>query len=571
MEISRLSLLNTRTLCITFPYMSNQNIRPSYDTMMSLTTSIQCLVFAKAFNPWCFLVFPSTELKAEAELYLHNKMIGQHRLVVDTTKMMVPVEINNLEDTRDDHCLAVHGLANDTTEDDLRAVFFKAKHVIVVQRGGSAFLNYDRKEECKEDFLSGEYTKVKDVRVVVMFGHNVLLRPAIHEKKCDMIVKSDPCSKKRESWQPMLQFLSKNGDISELLDLLLSSDLVLERMLRQFSRSKGKREEVEKIKIKWLDVLVKRALEKYKLSESEASIYKRGDLRSLVEGIWIHFESMKAELDSIRRVRCRSRSQMSRNYHMTTHSRMEYEYEQEGIDFNHNSNVNKDNNDNSDYRVIVDMDIDISSHEIHEQLNMGPGCNSLSSYLEKKLLGLGLKQDLVTVETEKIMVSVKQVLRYVDKASMVQKDNVLQSLLAKYGYKPGHISDRLAAVLVAEWAGRGRIKAKAEQELLKSVDREKDANYSVDDGIIPSQIMGVEEGYPRMALVMAFFLHTQKGLEEQISKDLARAMVGVWITYGFTYQQMCEVCQGTGRKELKVEMLRRMLNTGRMNDICVMR
>ena len=64
-----------------------------------------------------------------------------------------------------------------------------------------------------------------------------------------------------------------------------------------------------------------------------------------------------------------------------------------------------------------------------------------------------------------------------------------------------------------------------------------------------------------MALVMAFFLHTQKGLEEHISKDLARAMVGVWITYGFTYKQMCEVCQGAARKEVKVEILRRMLNT----------
>ena len=61
---------NTRTLCITFPYMSYQIIRPSYDTMLALATGIQSLVFAKAFNSWCFMVFPSTELKAEAELCL---------------------------------------------------------------------------------------------------------------------------------------------------------------------------------------------------------------------------------------------------------------------------------------------------------------------------------------------------------------------------------------------------------------------------------------------------------------------------------------------------------------------
>ena len=79
--------------------------------------------------------------------------------------------------------------------------------------------------------------------------------------------------------------------------------------------------------------------------------------------------------------------------------------------------------------------------------------------------------------------------------------------------------------------------------------------------MIPFEIMGVEEGYPRMALVMAFFLHTERGLEEQISKDLARAMEGVWITYGFTYHQMCEVCQTRDQEEVKVDRLRIMLNT----------
>lgn len=229
---------------------------------------------------------------------------------------------------------------------------------------------------------------------------------------------------------------------------------------------------------------------------------------------------------------------------------MEYDCGQEGSDFNDNYDVLVDNNDNSEGAG------DITTHEIPEL--GGFGCNSLGSYLEKKLLGLGLKQDTVNVETDKIMVSAKQVLRDVGKTSLVQQDKVLKSL-AKCGYRSGHISDRLAADLIAEWAGRG----KAEKEFHKSDDVEKDVTNAgkSDDGIIPSQIMGVEEGYPRMALVMAFFLHTQKGLEEQISKDIARAMVGVWITYGFTYQQMCEVCQGTGRKEVKVEMLRSMLNT----------
>ena len=86
------------------------------------------------------------------------------------------------------------------------------------------------------------------------------------------------------------------------------------------------------------------------------------------------------------------------------------------------------------------------------------------------------------------------------------------------------------------------------------VNEEEIADDNDQVEVIPSVIMGVEEGFPKMALVMAFFLHTERGMEEQISKDLARAMVGVWITYGFTYQQMCEVCHS------REEHLRNMLN-----------
>ena len=104
------------------------------------------------------------------------------------------------------------------------------------------------------------------------------------------------------------------------------------------------------------------------------------------------------------------------------------------------------------------------------------------------------------------------------------------------------------------------------EEVSSSPNQPRKAHEEVDEDndkveVIPSEIMGVEEGFPRMALVMAFFLHTERDLEEQIRKDLARAMVGVWITYGFTYQQMCKVFQSRDQQEVKVDMLRNMLNT----------
>ena len=187
--------------------------------------------------------------------------------------------------------------------------------------------------------------------------------------------------------------------------------------------------------------------------------------------------------------------------------------------------------------------------------------SSLASYLEKKLCALGLKADDVVLEADKIMVTIRQVVEDVGMLSSMQQSELVK-LLHKFGFKSGHVSERLAADLVEKWAlkdeeGRYSIVG-SEGKIVNEVEVDED-NDQVE--VIPSEIMGVEEGFPRMALVMAFFLHTERGMEEQISKDLARAMVGVWITYGFTYQQMCKVFQSRDQQEVKVDMLRNMLNT----------
>ena len=99
------------------------------------------------------MIFPTKELKLEAEMQLDNKMSGQHLMVVDNNKMLVPVMEGDLEKTRETNCLAIHGINNETSEEDLRTVFPRANHVIVAVRGGSAFLKYEREKECIEDFI----------------------------------------------------------------------------------------------------------------------------------------------------------------------------------------------------------------------------------------------------------------------------------------------------------------------------------------------------------------------------------------------------------------------------------
>ena len=101
-------------------------------------------------------------------MQLDNKKCGEEVMVVDKTKMLVPVQADELEATRDSHSLAVHGISVGTTIGDVKDIFRRAKQVTIARRGGSAFLNYVSREECEEDFVSLEDAVVNGVSVVVM-------------------------------------------------------------------------------------------------------------------------------------------------------------------------------------------------------------------------------------------------------------------------------------------------------------------------------------------------------------------------------------------------------------------
>ena len=587
-------------------------------------------------------------------MQLDNKKCGQDMMVVDKTKMLIPVQADDLEHTRDGHSLAVHGIADGTTEDHIKNVFPRAKQVTIARRGGSAFLNYVYRDDCEKDFITREDAEVKGVSVVVMFGH--CLKESLR--------KLDGCGgdlrerlelfRNRESWTPVMHYLELSREMNEddnkhsteMFDVLLSSSLRMDRMRKQVTRSKGM-EEVMDAKNRWLNRLMTRVIEKSNLPEADVSIYKRGAMRELVEDIWRYFDSStddedsfsgeeeeredarekvkessserqlsrsssqrnsssssyrrsrrressrssergskrwftkesgrrkvaekfstKSKLDqrsskrgrsrSHRRERSRSgrrgRSWSSRRGSSRSSSKMTFRGEDQTLgDQQHGRpgtglkiNINNNLLEKKD-RPVLAMETSLVNNNI-----------SLGNYLEKKLRGLGLKEDTVVLETDKIMVTVRHGVEDVGKMPSIPHCELMQ-LLNKFGYKSGHVSERLAADLVVEWACRGKEEAGKvliveNEEVVNEVEENKDHG-------IPCEIMGVDEGYPRMALVMAFYLHTERGLEEQISKDLARAMVGVWITYGFTYQQMCEVCLNRDQQVFKVENLRKMLNS----------
>ena len=164
---------------------------------------------------------------------------------------------------------------------------------------------------------------------------------------------------------------------------------------------------------------------------------------------------------------------------------------------------------------------------------------SLASYLEKKLCALGLKEDTVVLEADKIMVTIKQVVEDVGMLSSMQQSELVK-LLHKFGFKSGHVSERLASDLVEKLAlkdeeGRDSIVG-SEGKIVNEVEVDED-NDQVE--VIPSEIMGVEEGFPGMALFMAFFLHTERDLESRS----ARTWPGPWWGCG---SPRCARCAGAG-------------------------
>ena len=75
-------------------------------------------------------------------------------MVVDNTKMMVPVLAEELEETRDRSTLIVYGIPDGTIEEDIKTVFNRVEIVTIARRGGSAILKYCGRRKCEEDFLA---------------------------------------------------------------------------------------------------------------------------------------------------------------------------------------------------------------------------------------------------------------------------------------------------------------------------------------------------------------------------------------------------------------------------------
>ena len=76
---------------------------------------------------------------------------------------------------------------------------------------------------------------------------------------------------------------------------------------------------------------------------------------------------------------------------------------------------------------------------------------------------------------------------------------------------------------------------------------------------LPSHLLEVKEGFPRLAVVTAFYLHKHFDKTEEESKELARSMVETWISCGFEYKSLRRVCLGDERIASKKVKLHEVL------------
>ena len=119
----------------------------------------------------------------------------------------------------------------------------------------------------------------------------------------------------------------------------------------------------------------------------------------------------------------------------------------------------------------------------------------------------------------------------------------LARLLESEGYKSSHVTARRAAELVISFMER---------------ESKRPVKPRAKSRTLPSHLLEVEEGFPRMAVVMAYYLHIHFDNTEEESKELARTMVETWITCGLEYSRLHQIClsdQRTAHKQVALHEL----------------
>jgi len=572
-EKERLAEINDRTICVRWRNVEKLDFqnRELFHLLCDLDLKQQSLI-----NHWktsnVFVVFSDFANKRDGVDWIEKSGAA---VEIDYRRKFIPVSADELEDSRDDKTLAVHGVPYKTRVEEILELFPKAEvKNINCKKGGSIFLSYRSEQSAVQDFIRHDQVLIQNMRCVLMFSHN---RSALEETRerpsssssyeFDLRHKIDGNSHNRAIWDDLVSYVMDNIgaegdrspdldslDFSSLLDMFENSDLTFYQMKHKVEITESKVFEV-RVKTEWMDQLLMSIIKCQNLPGNRVKNYPRGWIRDIVENSWRFFHRSQSGT-SKRQRRSRSPDDKTTRYDVYNEEIKDYKRmrrisqspsgsqstsrspphsdlergtryspqspDSDSRDFNRNSNVqDKNGNKNSDADMFI--------------------------YLTDSLTRLGLERKKAEKVSNKI---VNCLVELVDnsKARTVTTSQ-LSRLLEESGFKLSEeVSSRQAAELVIDFMNAD-----------KGNDSDKTAQVKSSSSKVPDQLRKVEEGFPRMAVVMAYFLHNFKGYREEVAKDLARSMVSVWICYGFQYSDLWRICCSTSRNSQKQHVLKGML------------
>ena len=152
--------------------------------------------------------------------------------------------------------------------------------------------------------------------------------------------------------------------------------------------------------------------------------------------------------------------------------------------------------------------------------------------------------------TDKIVTCLTEVVDKVQKSTVTTSE--IARLLESVGYRSSNVTATLAAELVINY-------------MLRESQRPEESGTK--SRKLPANLLEVQEGFPRMAVVMAYYLHTRMENSEQESKDLARSMVETWIGCGVAYSRLHQICLCDQRTASKQVMLHELLVQNSPTDL----
>eukprot|EP00092_Neocalanus_flemingeri_P025448 GFUD01027590.1.p1 GENE.GFUD01027590.1~~GFUD01027590.1.p1 ORF type:complete len:790 (+),score=229.78 GFUD01027590.1:53-2422(+) len=249
-----------------------------------------------------------------------------------------------------------------------------------------------------------------------------------------------------------------------------------------------------------------------------------------------------------------------------------------------------------DIGAMVDITIaylesgDGKKQEVDSNNNSRSEFKELERYLKGELAMLGMKKLSVEEEVARVMQTLSELelsLGYIEAeyislvgdsmiGGVAEFHTSLEKKLAARSFHSRYLSARLAAGLIMEFCQEkvGKV-AKQNKKMFDEMDNilrdESDfiikTQTDLDMNIfIQTNVLSIPPGYPRMVVVLSYRLcySCRMGVEE--CKVLARAMVGVWINYGFDYLEMKDMYEkermgeGKGMDNLSLMNMRRLLH-----------